>query len=498
VGVYGKIHGALSHDFAGNSGSFAAAYFESGVHVDVLGSAKFAVWETKDNSFVPEKLRDIPVIRYGYQKVYSSFSDLPDKVVIDSLFFDLESAGLLDAEYLDLLTMESGTDTLSSTGIDGKYRVEFRLADGRYCRVSDGFLLVSDKDTSFTDELTVTIIGNDSFGRYRDGNSKYALISYTVPVEYVAEESTVDIPDGAAELNGRYYYVFRIDGIDSVEEAIEYCESRGGYLATLTGAEENAFVVDSLMKASGVDKAFIGMTLREDDGKWVWYTGENNSYLGFAEGESGGDDVAVCVGADGDYWDATEWDSYEYAFICEWGAYVVEDEMTIEEKLASLTGLYRGWYTAAQGITGVTVGIHRTNSLINDTELLTMYADYATECSKDRNGTVQRIYTVEEIREIVSRHTGEYIALYMFGPLRENPSVQDGIYTMNVTFNASDDTFSLTSVEWIQRETYDFVDCLAMKFDGVNLLGNIHMNYGWGVGYKIGDISVVKTDSSAN
>lgn len=42
------------------------------------------------------------------------------------------------------------------------------------------------------------------------------------------------IPDDAAEFNGHHYYVYNPDDITTWKEARQYCELKGGYLATIT------------------------------------------------------------------------------------------------------------------------------------------------------------------------------------------------------------------------------------------------------------------------
>lgn len=74
-------------------------------------------------------------------------------------------------------------------------------------------------------------------------------------------------------------------GLVSWELAEEWCEARGGYLATITSAEENALLV-SLLDQSGYRYAYFGAK-RVSDGsqEWCWVTGEPFEYTNWTSGE---------------------------------------------------------------------------------------------------------------------------------------------------------------------------------------------------------------------
>lgn len=56
------------------------------------------------------------------------------------------------------------------------------------------------------------------------------------------EDKQTDIPSDAVKFNGHSYYVYNLSSVTTWEEAKEYCESKGGYLATITSKEEDEFV----------------------------------------------------------------------------------------------------------------------------------------------------------------------------------------------------------------------------------------------------------------
>ncbi len=75
------------------------------------------------------------------------------------------------------------------------------------------------------------------------------------------------------EFNGHRYTFYT--GADSYEKAAEFAEDMGGYLATVTSAEEQA-VVNSLMTGAPVPFVWIGLTAK--DGNYAWVTGEKLLY----------------------------------------------------------------------------------------------------------------------------------------------------------------------------------------------------------------------------
>lgn len=82
--------------------------------------------------------------------------------------------------------------------------------------------------------------------------------------------------------NGHWYQ--RVDNTMPWHAAKSFCESIGGYLATITSQEENDFVYGNLASNSP-QWCWLGATDEEQDGVWKWVSGEPWSYTNWANGE---------------------------------------------------------------------------------------------------------------------------------------------------------------------------------------------------------------------
>jgi hypothetical protein len=91
--------------------------------------------------------------------------------------------------------------------------------------------------------------------------------------------------------NGHYYQMFTNANGISWDDAYSAATSYGGYLATLTSAQENTFIVDNIMSifnpvsSTPSPALYLGATDRVTEGTWAWVTGETWSYTNWAPGE---------------------------------------------------------------------------------------------------------------------------------------------------------------------------------------------------------------------
>lgn len=146
--------------------------------------------------------------------------------------------------------------------------------------------------------------------------------SFSVQIEN-SRLSEDDIPSGAEEFNGHYYYLYNLDTVTTWAQAKEYCESQGGYLATITSQEEDEFLY-SYITDMGYDSVLFGLSDTDQDNVWTWVTGEPFSYKNWASGEpnhQGGYEhygMYYEKNKDGTWNDGS---GKNCPFLCEWGEY---------------------------------------------------------------------------------------------------------------------------------------------------------------------------------
>ncbi|MEM9481214.1 MAG: C-type lectin domain-containing protein [Verrucomicrobiota bacterium] len=120
------------------------------------------------------------------------------------------------------------------------------------------------------------------------------------------------IPEGAAEFDGHYYYVF--DEKLTWTEAKAKCENMGGYLVTVTSSREHDFVTSMVTRT---ERYWIG--LRNEEHGWRWLTGETPTYKKWSGRPPSRQSSTGFTYLRYERWYTTN-DSYSSikGFICEW------------------------------------------------------------------------------------------------------------------------------------------------------------------------------------
>ena len=131
---------------------------------------------------------------------------------------------------------------------------------------------------------------------------------------------------GSVNPTGHQYEVYENDSVTTWEEAKAFCENLGGHLAIISSQEENDYVYN-LMKESGYDSAYFGLTDKEEEGKWICVDGTPAEYVNWNSEEPSnsydGENYAMFyykytdgTWNDGDF--DVETQNGGHAFICEW------------------------------------------------------------------------------------------------------------------------------------------------------------------------------------
>ncbi len=151
---------------------------------------------------------------------------------------------------------------------------------------------------------------------------KRALIMLAVLLLVLCTSPTASADSARVQYPGNGHYYQRFDAAMTWSDARAYCESQGGYLATLTSAEEDSFVYQNVGQ-DGV-AMWLGGTDETSEGTWEWITGEAWSYTNWASGQPnnispGQDYLSYFDLAPGQWDDAGPPGGNEtFSFICEW------------------------------------------------------------------------------------------------------------------------------------------------------------------------------------
>ena len=204
VGAYALANGALRLDWVSENESYFAAYFESGFILNVYFEGKIPLKSVYTHVFYEG---DYPFIKLGYQYVAHKFTELPEYILLEDTFLDLNRPDLMTVGYYDVVNMSVGTSVLNYLGIPGRYDVEYGFADGGNCFIENGIIYVIDPSISFVDELIIHVKGYDEWDNFRSGNTKFTLPDVSIPIVYEARENVL-----AYDISGdrTYYYVIGI------------------------------------------------------------------------------------------------------------------------------------------------------------------------------------------------------------------------------------------------------------------------------------------------
>ena len=164
------------------------------------------------------------------------------------------------------------------------------------------------------------------------------------------------------------------------------------------------------------------------------------------------------------------------------------------EKAEKLLGEWIGTYGAPQGKMGVELLIYRTEELLLDEEKIKAISEMA-------NGTILGnevdLFPVEDIRYILEKYKGEYIALFNFFPSADTPNAEYGLYVMSLGFDIKEHYISLLGTEWIARNTYEFAHLARVMENGGRISANVHADH-YADGDILGRLDVVKKGGGAS
>ena len=164
----------------------------------------------------------------------------------------------------------------------------------------------------------------DIYGDVKIVYEDYAAMNmFSVESAVQNDESVETHPYRIYRWNSHYYAFFSEASFWNI--AVEKCKEQGGYMASITSAEEDAAIYQFLIDA-GYRDAFFGLNDKTDEGNWTWVNGETVAYTNWHPGEPNSqlmeEDYAHYYKAFGDgTWNDSSYGGWGSVYICEWDEY---------------------------------------------------------------------------------------------------------------------------------------------------------------------------------
>ena len=269
------------------------------------------------NYFLTENQNDTDEMDYFWggseskNKIYLCFRvDVENYLERDEVLYDEVHTYYVYCRFTDLMENKDGQVTLdysAGTLPDNTYEVT-EPETSVYWR----YLGYQDIDTMYTDCVMSQSENYNAENNVEDVETSYEPIWLT------------KIPETAKEYNGHYYENINVSV--TWEEAKARCEKKGGHLATITSAEENAWVV-KYINPSDSNYCWLGGEREAGTDKWSWITGEPWEYENFAEGQPDFYDSAeyyLCTVNPADSWNDSDMNGTCVGFDYRIQGYIIE------------------------------------------------------------------------------------------------------------------------------------------------------------------------------
>ena len=181
VGAYADLSGILNitEDYLG-------AYLEVGAYVDI--DATYRIATISGNTSIFDK--EWPLLTMGFENVYYAYDVYFDSVNIGICNDPVDIVNtFLKVRYFNLKTMQTFTSYLDLNGNE-YYTVSVTLADGTYCEIVDGKILVKEGCPEyFTDKLIIKVEANNEWKEYDGAASAYYIGEYAIDLNFTPEHS---------------------------------------------------------------------------------------------------------------------------------------------------------------------------------------------------------------------------------------------------------------------------------------------------------------------
>jgi len=213
----------------------------------------------------------------------------------------------------------AGDDTISLASSATENVIEYTDGDG------------NDTVYGYNDSHTLQINSSNGWSSVVSGNDIVVTVGEGFITLIDAADTTASGEGEKISYNGHTYQ--RIDSGMTWQEAKVYCENLGGHLVTITDADEQNFIENSILSSATKNNYWLGGH-ENDDGSWYWVTDETWDYANWGRDQPDGDGPALMMynseenswpkGSwndlleDGTHEDQTFFGTDNFGLICEW------------------------------------------------------------------------------------------------------------------------------------------------------------------------------------
>lgn len=274
--------------------------------------------------FVPEKdyrwFRINNAVESSSGTIYSS-----NTIVVDAslnAYAEYEMNGNFSLLTGKLTTGKTYDDTVSGNGISGGLTI---IGDGKELYRCDGITkdageIYFSVDVTGIKKMTITTSnsGKWSYGFFYIVDS-YLYSDYNITGESKIQNFKDIYTNDATSYNGHFYKVYYTSR--DWEDAKKCCIERGGYLASISSEEEDAFLYN-LIRNAEIDGAWFGLSYNYYTQTWNWESGECVEYTNWAPDEPNYQGKTEKYGMYYSKYDNGQWNDGNGeagAYICEWG-----------------------------------------------------------------------------------------------------------------------------------------------------------------------------------
>ncbi len=145
-------------------------------------------------------------------------------------------------------------------------------------------------DSSLVYQSDVIAVDGPIDGRFGFYNYSQAHVTYS---GFTVKEIP---PEPPSPIEGDEWYTYPATGHTYTilepmtwDEAEQKAVELGGHLVTINDAEENQWIVENLLPLVDTDRVWIGFNDLEEEGSWVWVSGQTPPYTNWYEGEPNDD-----------------------------------------------------------------------------------------------------------------------------------------------------------------------------------------------------------------